>query len=44
MESKEREMRDLWDEIWIHGTPEAELIEDGFTQEEIDWIKDRGGK
>lgn len=39
MESKEREMCYLLEEIWIYGTPESELIEDGFTQEEIDWAK-----
>tara|TARA_R100000152_G_C6666245_1_gene103776 strand:+ start:515 stop:688 length:174 start_codon:yes stop_codon:yes gene_type:complete len=41
--SKERELRDLIDEISIYGTPEQELLNDGFTQEEIDWAKVKSG-
>ncbi len=41
--SKERELRDLIDEISIYGTPEQELLNDGFTQEEIDWAKVKTG-
>ena len=41
--SKERELRDLLDEIAIYGTPERELLNDGFTQEEIDWAKVKNG-
>ncbi len=40
--SIERELRDLIDEIWIYGTPERELLNDGFTQQEIDWAKAKG--
>jgi len=41
--SREMEMRDLLDEIAIYGTPERELLNDGFTQEEIDWAKVKNG-
>tara|TARA_Y100000593_G_scaffold89933_1_gene175180 strand:+ start:237 stop:410 length:174 start_codon:yes stop_codon:yes gene_type:complete len=41
--SKERELRDLIDEISIYGTSERELLNYGFTQEEIDWAKVKSG-
>jgi hypothetical protein len=41
--SKEREMRDLYDEIFIHGTSYKSLLEDGFTLDEINHVLVKGG-
>tara|TARA_Y100000114_G_C11566512_1_gene234329 strand:- start:8 stop:259 length:252 start_codon:yes stop_codon:yes gene_type:complete len=41
--SKEREMNDLYDEIFIHGTSYKSLLNDGFTLEEINHVLVKGG-
>ncbi len=41
--SQEREMNDLYDEIFIHGTSYKSLLKDGFTIEEINHVLVKGG-
>ena len=41
--SKEREMNDLYDEIFVHGTSFKSLLDDGFTLEEINYVLALGG-
>ena len=41
--SKEREMRDLYDEVFVHGTSFKKLLNDGFTLEEINYVLVLGG-
>jgi len=41
--SKEREMRDLYDEIFIYGTSYKQLLDDGFTLDEINHVLVKGG-
>ena len=41
--STEREMNDLYDEIFIHGTSYKSLLNDGFTLEEINHVLVKGG-
>lgn len=41
--SKEREMNDLYDEIFIYGTSYKSLLNDGFTLEEINHVLVKGG-
>ena len=41
--SQEREMNDLYDEIFIHGTSYKSLLNDGFTIEEINHVLVKGG-
>ena len=41
--SEEREMRDLYDEIFIYGTSYKSLLNDGFTIEEINYVLVKGG-
>jgi len=37
--NKEKEMQWLYDEIYIYGTPYKKLIEDGFTVDEINYVR-----
>ena len=41
--SQEREMKDLYDEIFIHGTSYKSLLNDGFTIEEINYVLVKDG-
>ena len=41
--SQEREMNDLYDEIFIYGTSYKSLLNDGFTLEEINHVLVKGG-
>ena len=41
--SQEREINDLYDEIFIHGTSYKSLLSDGFTLEEINHVLIKGG-
>ena len=41
--SQEREMKDLYDEIFIRGTSYKSLLNDGFTIEEINHVLVKGG-
>ena len=41
--SKEREMNDLYEEIFVHGTSFKSLLDDGFTLEEINYVLALGG-
>tara|TARA_R100000388_G_C7101886_1_gene92473 strand:+ start:123 stop:296 length:174 start_codon:yes stop_codon:yes gene_type:complete len=41
--SKEREMRDLYDEVFVYGTSFKKLLNDGFTLEEINYVLVLGG-
>ena len=41
--SQEREINDLYDEIFIHGTSYKSLLDDGFTLEEINHVLVKGG-
>ena len=41
--SQEREMKGLYDEIFIYGTSYKSLLNDGFTLEEINHVLVKGG-
>ena len=41
--SQEREMNDLYDEIFIYGTSYKSLLKDGFTIEEINHVLVKDG-
>jgi hypothetical protein len=41
--SQEREMKGLYDEIFIYGTNYKSLLNDGFTLEEINHVLVKGG-
>tara|TARA_R100000231_G_scaffold138008_2_gene115437 strand:- start:2 stop:181 length:180 start_codon:yes stop_codon:yes gene_type:complete len=41
--NREREIRDLYDEVFVYGTSFKKLLNDGYTLEEINYVLVLGG-